>query len=177
MIRRASTSTAGRLAAVVIAGLTFGSCGQAILTAPDGSTMLMFVNPDFIAALMRPDAMTIPANTETDGTIREENTGPVFVIDPETGGLVMRYTARKRNIRWRHDATTQAALRALERVMREDPHVFRVKLAPGEGVISNNVLHDRIGFDVAEGVGPGRLIYRIRSYDSIGHRTLGAERA
>jgi alpha-ketoglutarate-dependent taurine dioxygenase len=134
-------------------------------------------NPDYIAALMRPDVMTIPANTEPDGMIRAENTGPVFVIDPETGGLAMRYTARKRHIRWRDDAVTQAALRALERVLREDPMVIRVKLAPGEGVISNNVLHDRIGFDTADGVGSGRLVYRIRSYDAVGHRTLAGEHA
>jgi alpha-ketoglutarate-dependent taurine dioxygenase len=134
-------------------------------------------NPDYIAALMRPDVMTIPANTEPDGMIRAENTGPVFVIDPETGGLAMRYTARKRHIRWRDDAVTQAALRALERVVREDPMVIRVKLAPGEGVISNNVLHDRIGFDTADGVGSGRLVYRIRSYDAVGHRALAGEHA
>jgi hypothetical protein len=130
-------------------------------------------NPDYIAALMRPDVMTIPANTEPDGTIRAENTGPVFVIDPETGGLAMRYTARKRNIRWRDDAVTQAAQRALERVLREDPLVIRIKLAPGDGVISNNVLHDRIGFDTSNGVGPGRLVYRIRSYDAVGVAQVG----
>ena len=134
-------------------------------------------NPDYIGAFMRPDVMTIPANTEPDGTIRAENTGPVFVIDPETGGLAMRYTARKRNIRWRDDSVTRAALRALERVLREDPLVIRVKLAPGEGVISNNVLHDRIGFDRADGAEPGRLVYRIRSYDSVGGRALAAEDA
>lgn len=134
-------------------------------------------NPGYIAALMRPDAMTIPANAEPDGTIRPENSGPVFVIDPETGGLAMRYTARKRNIRWRDDAATQAALRALERVLSEDPLLMRVKLAPGEGVISNNVLHDRIGFDTTDGIAPGRLVYRIRSYDAVGHRTFAAERA
>jgi alpha-ketoglutarate-dependent taurine dioxygenase len=124
-------------------------------------------NPDFVAALMHPEAMTIPANEEANGKTRAENTGPVFVLDPGTGGLTMRYTARKRNIRWREDAVTQAAVRALERLLSEDPLIMRVKLEPGEGVICNNVLHDRIGFETDLRPGPGRLLYRIRSYDRI----------
>lgn len=124
-------------------------------------------NPDFIAAFMHPEAMTIPANEEANGKTRAENTGPVFVLDPDTGGLTMRYTARKRNIRWREDPTTEAAVRALDRVLSEDPLIMRVRLAPGEGVICNNVLHDRIGFETELGSGPGRLLYRIRSYDRV----------
>jgi alpha-ketoglutarate-dependent taurine dioxygenase len=125
-------------------------------------------NPDFVAALMHPEAMTIPASEETDGKVRAENRGPVFALDPATGGLAMRYTARKRNIRWRKDAATQAAVRALERVLSEDPLIMRVKLNPGDGVICNNVLHDRTGFESDRIPSPGRLLYRIRSYDRIG---------
>lgn len=125
-------------------------------------------NPDHIAALMRPDAMTIPADETANGTTRAVNVGPVFVVDPDTGELAMRYTARKRNIRWREDVATQAAVRALERVLREDPLVMRVRFSPGEGVICNNVLHDRIGFEAEASTGPGRLVYRIRSYDRVG---------
>ena len=124
-------------------------------------------NPDFIAALMHPEAMTIPANEEADGKMRAENSGPVFVLDPATGGLTMRYTARKRYIRWREDVTTEAAVRALERVLSEDPLIMRVRLAPGEGVICNNIMHDRIGFETGPSSGPGRLLYRIRSYDRV----------
>jgi alpha-ketoglutarate-dependent taurine dioxygenase len=124
-------------------------------------------NPDHIAALMQPDAMTIPANEEADGKTRVENTGPVFTLDPGTGGLAMRYTARKRNIRWREDAATKAAVRALDRVLSEDPLIMRVKLEPGDGVVCNNVLHDRIGFETDPRPVPGRLLYRIRSYDRI----------
>jgi alpha-ketoglutarate-dependent taurine dioxygenase len=124
-------------------------------------------NPDFIAALIHPQAMTIPSNDEGDGKVRAENTGPVFVLDPDSGELTMRYTARKRNIRWREDAATQAAVRTLERLLSDDPLILRVKLEPGGGVICNNVLHDRIGFDADEGARSGRLLYRIRSYDRI----------
>jgi alpha-ketoglutarate-dependent taurine dioxygenase len=124
-------------------------------------------NPDYIAALMRPDAMTIPVNNEANGKVRAENTGPVFVVDPDTGGLAMRYTARKHNIRWRDDALTQAAVRTLEQVLATDPLIMRIRLAPGEGVICNNVLHDRLGFDAEAGFAAGRLVYRIRSYDCV----------
>jgi alpha-ketoglutarate-dependent taurine dioxygenase len=134
-------------------------------------------NPDYISALMRPDAMTIPANEDANGKMRSENTGPVFVIDPDTGGLAMRYTARKRNIRWRKDAATEAAVHALERVLGNDPLIMRVRLAPGEGVICNNVLHDRIGFDTGANSGSGRLLYRIRSYDRICEPVLAPQPA
>jgi alpha-ketoglutarate-dependent taurine dioxygenase len=132
-------------------------------------------NPDFIAALMHPQAMTIPANEVANGTLRAENTGPVFALDPDSGGIAMRYTARKRNVRWREDAVTQAAVRALEHLLSEDPLIMRVKLAPGDGVICNNVLHDRIGFETDSGPGPGRLLYRIRSYDRIGDMGLASQ--
>lgn len=125
-------------------------------------------NPDFIAALMHPEAMTIPANAETNGATRAENRGPVFVPDVGSGGIAMRYTARKRNIHWHEDATTRAAVSALEEVLNKDPLIMRVRLAPGDGIICNNVLHDRTGFDTEITRGPGRLIYRIRSYDRVG---------
>jgi hypothetical protein len=124
-------------------------------------------NPAYIAALMDPDAMTIPANEEADGTVRAENTGPVFVADADTGALMMRYTARKRNIRWREDAASQAAVQALERVLSADPFIVRVRLGPGDGVICNNVLHDRSGFDAGSDSESSRLLYRIRSYDRL----------
>lgn len=134
-------------------------------------------NPDYIAALMHPDVMTIPANEEADATMRAENTGPVFVADADTGALIMRYTARKRNIRWREDAATQAAVAALDRVLREDPLVMRVRFGPGDGVICNNVLHDRSGFDAGSDSESGRLLYRIRSYDRVQAPALAPEPA
>jgi hypothetical protein len=134
-------------------------------------------NPDYVAALMRPDAMTIPANEEANGETRAVNTGPVFVVDPDTGGLAMRYTARKRNILWRDDAITQEAVRALERVLHEDPKIMRVRFAPGEGVICSNVLHDRLGFSTGANEESGRLVYRIRSYDRVREPALAMQPA
>jgi hypothetical protein len=123
-------------------------------------------NPAFIRALSRGDAMTIPANEEEGmDAVRTEQSGPVFSVSPADGSLHMRYTARKCNIRWRDDYATRNALMALEEILLADPgaYGFRYRLAAGQGLISNNVLHDRAGFE--DGVGLGRLLYRARYYD------------
>ncbi len=125
-------------------------------------------NPEFIRALMAPDALTIPANTEEGGENRPAQTGPVFSIDPATGSLHMRYTARTRSIEWKPDAATRSAVQALEHLLAGDsPHVFRYRLAAGEGLLCNNVLHNRTEFADAVDKGMSRLIYRARYYDRI----------
>jgi hypothetical protein len=123
-------------------------------------------DPAFIAALMRPEAMTIPAGEDGHGRSRPDNTGPVFFVEPSTGALVMRYTARKRNVVWRGDPATRAAAIALENVLESDPLILRYKLRPGEGIVCNNILHNRSGFTNGAD-GAGRLLYRIRYHDRI----------
>ncbi|RRQ21562.1 taurine catabolism dioxygenase TauD [Thiohalobacter thiocyanaticus] len=124
-------------------------------------------DPAYVAALMRPDAMTIPEGTGEAGGRRPESVGPVFSVTPETGALHMRYTARSRNIRWAEDVQVQAAVRALTDLLASDrPGIFRGRLESGMGLVSNNVLHDRAGFEDTEGV-PPRLLYRARFYDRI----------
>lgn len=44
-------------------------------------------NPDWVKALMQPDAMTIPANMEAGKEIRPAHTGPVFSVEKSTGCL------------------------------------------------------------------------------------------
>ncbi|NLH83556.1 MAG: TauD/TfdA family dioxygenase, partial [Phyllobacteriaceae bacterium] len=83
-------------------------------------------DPALVAALMRPDAMTIPPCVEEDGTVRGETVGPVFFVDPATGRLGMRYTARKRHVVWRDDPATRAAAAALIEIMADDPAIFRL---------------------------------------------------
>jgi hypothetical protein len=124
-------------------------------------------NPRFVAALMAGDAMTIPPNTEPGAEIRAAQSGPVFSVDPQTGALHMRYTARTRSIAWKQDEATQAAVRALEALLAGDsPHVFRHRLEAGQGLLCNNVLHNRTAFtdDAARGA---RLLYRARYHDRI----------
>jgi len=125
-------------------------------------------NPDYIEALCRPDAMTIPANEEDGQEIRGPQTGPVFFADPRDGSLQMRYTARTRSILWAENDSTTEAVQALVRVMADGVEdVYRHTLGPGEGVLTNNVLHCRTGFVDGDGPGKGRLMYRARFYDRV----------
>ncbi len=123
-------------------------------------------DPAHIAALMHPEAMTIPAGEEAHGRPRPDNTGPVFFTDPATKALIMRYTARKRYVSWRQDAATRRAVEALEEILESDPLTVSYKMRPGEGMICNNVLHNRSGFD-NQGAREGRLLYRVRYHDRV----------
>ncbi|MEN8213292.1 MAG: TauD/TfdA family dioxygenase [Pseudomonadota bacterium] len=121
------------------------------------------LNSDYIRALMQPDAMTIPANEVDDKIVRPDRSGPVFSIDGQ-GRLHMRYTARQRNIIWKEDALTLEAVAALNELLNSDsPWIYRATLQPGQGLIGNNVLHDRSAF--TDSPGHRRLLYRLRFYD------------
>jgi len=123
------------------------------------------LNPDYIEALMSPQAMSIPANIKNNEVIRPVRNGPVFSVRTD-GKLHMRYTARKRNVDWNKDATTREAVNALNNFLASDsPHIFRLTLQPGQGLICNNVLHDRSGFNNDEKY--TRLLYRLRFYQRI----------
>ncbi len=120
-------------------------------------------NPDYIRALSQPDAMTIPANEVNDHVERPDRPGPVFSVDAD-GHLHMRYTARKRNVVWKDDPPTREAAQALGDFLASDsPWIFRGTLQTGQGLICNNVLHDRSGFNDSDE--QKRLLYRLRFYD------------
>jgi len=121
-------------------------------------------NPDYVRALMHPQAMTIPAHVVDGEELRPEQTGPVFSLRPDRR-LHMRYTDRKRNILWRDTALTRAAVDALKQILRgKTPWHYTGRLESGWGLVSNNVLHTRTGFE--DGERP-RLLYRARYYDRI----------
>jgi alpha-ketoglutarate-dependent taurine dioxygenase len=125
-------------------------------------------NPEYIRALMQDDAMTIPPNIEGDEMIRDARSGPVFSIDPLTGQLHMRYSARGRNVIWRDDAITRAATTALTALLSaKNPYVIKYRMQSGEGIICNNVLHCRSGFVDDPAPEKSRLLYRARYFDRI----------
>ena len=130
-------------------------------------------NPDYIKALMAPDAMTIPANTEAGVETRPAVTGPVFSVDPAGGNLHMRYTARTRSIEWKQDAVTRAAIQFLENLLAgASPYMFRHAMAAGQGLMCNNMLHNRTAFTDDADRGIARLVYRARYYDRIAGTNL-----
>jgi len=124
------------------------------------------MNPDYIAALMQPDCMTIPAFNNNGMLMRPERTGPVFDLIPGLDKLFMRFTARKRNIAWKDDPLVHEAVAALMDIMNdENSPVFFHTLEAGQGLISNNVLHTRTGFvDDPEN---HRRLYRARFLDRV----------
>ncbi len=123
-------------------------------------------NPDFIKALMDPEVMTLPAIIEDGLMIRDERKGPVFSIDPLTGILHMRYTARTRSIKWKDDSLTQSAVRYLESLLNSElPYMIKHRMEAGQGVICNNVLHKRKAFKNSPE--SERLMYRARYYNRI----------
>jgi alpha-ketoglutarate-dependent taurine dioxygenase len=133
--------------------------------------LLRDADPEHVRALSAPDAMTIPANTGEGMAPRPAQSGPVFSSD--AGALHMRYTARTRSIEWRADAATRAAVQRLGQILEAaSPYVFTLRLAPGQGLVCNNVLHDRSAFTDAPGA--GRLVYRARYLDRIGERIAAA---
>ena len=125
-------------------------------------------DPAYISALMKKDVLTIPPNIESGVEIRGAQTGPVFSVDEETGVLHMRYSARKRNIIWCDDEITSKAVNAIDDFLASDsPWILRHRLEPGQGLICNNVLHNRTSFKNDEANGTERLIYRGRYYDRL----------
>ncbi|MCB1866752.1 MAG: TauD/TfdA family dioxygenase [Chromatiales bacterium] len=124
-------------------------------------------DPRYIEALSHPEAMAIPPNEENGTEIRGWTIGPVFSTDA-TGHLHMRYSARGRNIRWRDHSATRDARALLDELLGDaNPQVRHLRLAPNEGLVSNNVLHNRTGFTDGEQPEQQRRILRARYFDRV----------
>lgn len=125
--------------------------------------MLRDKNPDFIRAFEHPEAMSIPPNIVNGQELRGWARGPVFMLQ-DNGNLHMRYTHRKHNIEWRDDELTRQAVEFLGSIMNaENSYYMEGTLDSGQGLICNNVLHTRTGFEENS----QRLLYRGRYFDRI----------
>ncbi len=133
-------------------------------------------DPALAACLFAGDVMTIPPGIQAGGTARAAHTGPVFSITDGTGStggrLQMDFTLRKRHIHWKESRPVRTALAEIRAILDDpdNPHILTHRFAAGEGVISNNVLHNRAAFTDAAG-SLGRLVLRARYYDRIGDNT------
>ena len=147
---------------------TSASGGDNLFLDPEMAYLLLRdANPDYIAALMQADAMTIPANIEAGVELRAAQSGPVFSFDAG-GALHMRYTARTRSIIWKDDDITQQAVGFLRELLQSDsPCIFRHRLRAGQGIICNNILHKREAFNDDAVSGKQRLLYRARYHERI----------
>jgi alpha-ketoglutarate-dependent taurine dioxygenase len=145
------------------------SGGENLLLDPEIAYLLLRdENPDYIRALMQPDAMTIPPNIEAGVELRAAQSGPVFSVAADTGALHMRFTARSRSIEWKDERNTRRAVGFLLELLASDS-IYRVRhrLRAGQGIICNNVLHKREAFSNDAAAGQQRLLYRARYHDRI----------
>lgn len=152
--------------------------GMSLLMDPDIAYILLYeADPAFITALTHPKALTIPANVMDGKLIRAEQSGPVFTRDT-SGQLHMRYSARQRNIIWRNDPVTQAAVDFLQQLWQDtaSPYLIQYTLQAGEGLLCNNVLHRRTAFIDHEQPALKRLLYRGRYLNRI-HTTTDSNNA
>ena len=145
------------------------SGGDNLLLDPEIAYLLLRdENPSYIKALMQPGAMTIPANIEAGIELRPAQSGPVFSIEPASGALHMRYTARTRSIEWKDDENTRQAVEFLGELLASDSvYILRQRLDAGQGIICNNVLHKREAFADDATAGQERLLYRARYHERI----------
>lgn len=124
-------------------------------------------NPAYITALMKSNVLTIPANVEKGVEIRGAQSGPVFSVD-DSGALHMRYSARKRNIIWTDDGITTEAVDEINHFLASDsPWIFQHRLEAGQGLICNNILHNRTLFIDGQDIKQQRLVFRGRYYDRL----------
>jgi hypothetical protein len=122
-------------------------------------------NPMFINALSQPGVMCIPENRENGQLIRPQTCSAVFV-EEDDHALAMRFSKRKHNIIWSDDILTQEALDCLFKFLESDtPYIISYRLAAGEGVVNNNVLHTRSAF--TDDPSHKRVYYRARYYNRI----------
>ena len=122
-------------------------------------------NPLYIEAFKQANVLTIPPNIENGKEIRAAKSGPVFSLDPLSHTLHMRFSARSRNIEWKEDTLTQEAVACMRGLLNENnPYVISYRMQAGEGIIANNVLHNRTAFTDGE---EKRLLYRARYYDRV----------
>jgi len=120
-------------------------------------------NPQWAEALCDPKCLTIPENIVDQKVIRDQFTGPVFSTDPATGELYARYTERKHNVVWKDTSAVEKAVSALAAILRrENGWTAKITLQRGQGLICNNVLHNRSAFEDNDSRESKRCLHRIR---------------
>jgi len=117
-------------------------------------------DPELVALLSHPEAMTLPHNKDNEGHDRPDRTVPVIFRNADES-IAMRFTTRTRNIQWRCDATQAAARRACELINAYPQWQARITLQKGQGIVTRNVLHAREKFADAPGK-PKRQMLRGR---------------
>ncbi len=122
-------------------------------------------NPAFIKAFRHRRTMFIPAFANAEGESRAESSGGVYGVDRFYGSLHMRFTARKHNVTWNDNQITKDTYDFLMNTLENDKLVMNYKLQAGEGILCNNILHNRTAFEDGDNT---RLMLRGRYLERIG---------
>ncbi len=139
---------------------------NAVLDHEIAYLLLRDICPRHIEALAHPETLVIPAHLQDGKMIRPDSVGPVFSL--RQGRLHMRYSARGRHVRWRETPDTEAARQALDQLLSQTTVcTFKFRMQSGEGLVTNNVLHNRSGFTEDRHATQRRLLYRVRYLDWI----------
>jgi len=146
--------------------------GENALFDPEMAYLLMRErDPAMVEAFCADEAMAIPGNDMDDEVTRGDVSGPVFSLNKSDNTLYMRYTARKRNIVWADDDATQAAVAFMDELLGDggpgEPYIYRHRMAPGQGLICNNVLHTRTAFEDGAGEAEHRMMLRARYLERV----------
>lgn len=104
-------------------------------------------NKNTVETLSHPQTMSIPEH-KVDGSIRRaKSTGPIFFIDKFSNALYMRYTQRKKNIDFLDSTKTKQAVALLDNLLNSTtPYHFKHTMSANQGLLCNNVLHNRSAF-------------------------------
>ena len=123
-------------------------------------------NPAFIQALTNPEVMRIPENSDDKNVLRPETATAVFQVSPDHSILDMRFSQRKKHIIWADDSLTMEALACLNDLLesKKQWHID-YRLNAGEGIVSNNVLHQRDAYH--DNADNRRVYYRARYYSRV----------
>ena len=125
------------------------------------------IDPKLLIALMDSNIMEVPENISDKEVVRPAESGPVFIVDGETGRLNMRFSARPQNISWKTNALSIRAVKLVRELLEDSEYVTRQALESRQGIICNNVLHGRSAFEDSGSDKTSRLYYRARFYDLV----------
>jgi alpha-ketoglutarate-dependent taurine dioxygenase len=123
-------------------------------------------NIDVATALTHPKAMSIPAHIVDGVSRRKTSIGPIFFTDQRTKQLMMRYTQRKRNIEFYDSTEIKQAIALLDDLLNaHTAHHFQHLMRANQGIICNNVVHNRSKF--VDDKSTPRLLLRGRYFNSV----------
>jgi hypothetical protein len=104
-------------------------------------------NPDVAKALTHIQAMSIPEHVVNGVVRRKTSIGAIFFIDESSSQLYMRYTQRKKNIKFLDSQEVKQAVTVLDAHLSvTTEYHFSHTMTANQGMLCNNILHKRSGF-------------------------------